>query len=182
MRVLVGHLKPDYGEVRVLGLDPWRDHCELMRRVGYLPEAPVVPSRATPWEVLKLVAKLKGSPLGEVRGLASRLGLESHLHVKVSSLSRGIIQRLMLACALIRQPSLLVLDEPLTHIDPGARYEVLEYLLELHEGSVDLIVASHILAELEELCDYLVVLYDGLALFTGTSRTHVAGSTPASRW
>jgi len=169
LRILVGQLRPDFGTVRVLDYDPWEEGYVLRRYLGYLPEVPVFPLKATCWEVLRFYARLRGVREGEVRNVVQLLELEKYLGARISTLSRGVIQRISLACTLMGSPQVLILDEPLTHVDPGMRIKILRYLRELHEDfGVDVLIASHILPELEYICNYVVVLCRGLAMCSGS--------------
>ena len=170
MKILIGQLKPDYGLVRVLGLDPWLQGHILCNRLGYLPENPTYPSNVSCSKLLEFIAKLKGitSIEREIRRIAYITELKEYLERKVESLSRGYLQRLALAIALIGQPELVILDEPTANLDPIARANILKLIRKIHKDEgIDFIISSHILPELENICNYIIVINKGVILDYG---------------
>jgi len=173
MKILLGLLKPDYGIVRVLDLDPWTQGHILRNKLGYLPENPTYPGNVSCHEMLEFVAKLKGissiiSIEREVRKVIHVTGLKEYMNRKVESLSRGYLQRLALAISLIGQPELVILDEPTANLDPIARANILKLIGKIHsDEDMDFIISSHILPELENICDYIIVINNGVILDYG---------------
>ena len=173
MKILLGLLKPDYGIVRVLDLDPWVQGHILRNKLGYLPENPTYPGNVSCHEMLEFVAKLKGisstiSIEREVRKVIHVTGLKEYMNRKVESLSRGYLQRLALAISLIGQPELVILDEPTANLDPIARANILKLIGKIHsDEDMDFIISSHILPELENICDYIIVINNGVILDYG---------------
>src|SRR5262245_43235451 len=145
----------DRGEVRLLG-ESIR-HRGILRRVGYLPESPRFPLHLTAYQVLLLYGSLSGADITTVRKNASmwleRLNLTSWANVRVSKFSKGMNERLALAQALVHDPDLIFLDEPTDGLDPFGRMEVRTICRELAAAGKTIFINSHILAEIELICD-----------------------------
>jgi ABC-2 type transport system ATP-binding protein len=167
VKSLLGVLRPSSGMVRVLGGDP--DDPKIRARLGYLPERLHLAPGLKPRQVLESVASLKGVRTGEVElnGLLSRVGLGDALGKKVGDYSKGMRQRLGLACALLGRPELLVLDEPTDGIDPLGRVEVRNILSEEVRRGATLLLNSHLLSETERVCGRIGILFDGKLLKEG---------------
>ncbi len=182
MLALVTLLEPDEGTVEVFGLDPRRDQREVRRRVGYMPDFFGVYEGLTCAEYLDFfAAAYKLGPAERRRQVADLLELVELEHkagVDVSGLSRGMQQRLGLARALVHDPEMLVLDEPASGLDPRARIDLREILLELSRQGRTILISSHILAELEELCDRVAIIEAGRMLAQGTP-TEIRERSPA---
>ena len=162
-RLAMGFARPTAGSVLTLGVDPWREE-RIRSRVGYLPERPVYPLEATVERLLVHGARLLGlgDPEGEARRWARVMGLLDRLNQPIGSLSRGYLQRLGLAYALLGEPELLLLDEPTANLDPQARLEILDLIKTLSEDlSATVVVSTHILPEMQRVANYLVILVRG---------------------
>ncbi len=168
MKILLGLLKPDLGEVEVFGMNPWENGDRIRSIVGVLHEKPIYPEWVSVKQLIRYAAKLRG--LGEMdERRAIRLsGLEEYVNVRVSSLSRGYLQRLGIALAILGDPELLLLDEPTANLDPAARMEIL-HLISLLKDELDVtvLISSHIIPELEMVCDSAVFINEGLVLDQG---------------
>jgi len=163
-KLILGFLKPDDGFVRVFDLDPWVDEVEVRRRIGYLPEKPSYPD-ARVIDYLRYVARVRGVDVNEVYRVADLVGISRYLYNNTSELSRGYLQRLGLAQALLGDPELLLLDEPTANLDPGARREILGLVKDLgRELKITIIVATHILPEMQEVADYIVFINRGFVV------------------
>ena len=163
LKILVGLLKKDRGEARVFGLDPWENSVEVKERVGILHEKPLFPTDIKVCVLLRHLAKLKGYSESEVKRVARLTGLDRYLDYRVRSLSRGYLQRLGIAQALIGDPELLLLDEPTANLDPLARREILRLIKVLKEDlGVTALISSHIIPELQEVCNYAVFIKNGV--------------------
>lgn len=162
-RLLTGLARPDGGEIHILGGRPGDRDVHL--RLGYCPENPQFPPNLTVRELMRFHASLVASRLvtakSRVDWLAGQFDLSEVSRRELRQLSRGTQQRVALALALLARPELLILDEPLTALDPLQRQRVIEILLEHKRAGTAMIVSSHILAELETLADRLGVLRDG---------------------
>jgi len=162
----------DAGEVRVLGHDPRSDPYAVRRTIGWMPDFFGVYEGLTCAEYLDFFAAsyhlARAERAAQVAGLLELVNLSGKRDVDVSGLSRGMQQRLSLARALVHDPEVLILDEPASGLDPRARIELREILLELGSQGHTILVSSHILAELEELCDRVAIMESGRVLAQGT--------------
>jgi ABC-2 type transport system ATP-binding protein len=167
-------LRPTTGSLRVLGHDPVRAPRDVRRRLGYMPDVLGVYDNLRVDEYLQFFAASYRVPRKEWPSLVDGLLELVDLHVKstslVNSLSRGMKQRLSLARTLVHDPDLLVLDEPASGLDPRARVELRDTLRQLNQLGKTIIVSSHILAELEEMCTEIAIMEAGKLLASGTPR------------
>ncbi len=168
IKILLGLLKRDGGEVEVFGYDPWLEEAEVRRRVGVVHEKPLYPPDEKVGRLLRHIARMKGAPRSEVGRLLRLTGLSEYAEAKVRSLSRGYLQRLGIAIALVGDPELLLLDEPTANLDPGARVEILNLIKALQEElGATVVISSHIIPELQEVCSYAVFMQEGVVLDHG---------------
>ena len=166
-------------------MNPVSEHRRALVNVGYSPELPNIQTFLTPRELLALTAEELIVPKGEVsREITNTLeivGLTDYTNVKVSKLSKGMVQRLSIAQALIGTPDLLVMDEPMIGLDPaGAAHfrEVLRRIAKERDGTIFL--SSHIMSEVESLCTSVCMIHRGRMLFKGSIEEtigNVLGST-----
>lgn len=167
-------LRPTSGTVSVMGADPARDRETLRRRLGYMPDALGVYDNLRVAEYLEFFAASYRVPRKQWPGLIDGLLELVELSVKkdsmVNSLSRGMKQRLSLARSLVHDPDLLILDEPASGLDPRARVELRDLLRGLNAMGKTIIISSHILAELEEVCSHVAIMEAGRLLASGPPR------------
>lgn len=165
LRIVATLSKPDEGRVRVLGCDPNVVPGKIRRRLGYMPaEFGRLPDM-TVHEYLSYFAAAVGVPrrerLRRIEDVLELVDLVERRDTLVSAGSTGIKQRILIAKTLVHDPELLVLDEPAAGLDPRARVEVREVLKELNGLGKTIVVSSHILADLEEICDAIAILEAG---------------------
>jgi ABC-2 type transport system ATP-binding protein len=189
IKMLLGLVRPDAGEVMLLG----RPAADASARVhvGYLPEL----FRYQPWltaaEVLALHVRLSGVavPAQEQRDCLSLVGLADRAGDRVGGFSKGMQQRLGLAVALVARPELVVLDEPTSALDPLGRVDVRDIVLSLKSRGVAVLLNSHLIGEVERVCDRVVILDKGRVAASGTLlellgqhevRLHLTGLPPAA--
>lgn len=158
MRILLGLLRPTAGRVRVFGQDVPSAGPALRRRIGYLPGELHLDDRASVASVLTYYARLSGRP-GSWHGLAERLDLDPTRTVR--QLSKGNKQKLGLAQALTGRPELLVLDEPTSGLDPLVQQEFRALLADARDEGAAVLLSSHVMSEVEQVADRVVVLRDG---------------------
>ena len=172
MRILVTLLEPTSGAAFIDGLDVTRKGKEVRRRVGYMPDFMGVYDDLKVFEYLEFFAAAFGIEYRKrksiVDGVLELTDLESKRSTAVDSLSRGMQQRLGLARVLIHDPKVLILDEPASGLDPRARIEIRELLRELKRMGKTIMISSHILSELEEICDRVGIIERGQLVFSGT--------------
>ncbi len=172
MRILATLLAPTAGEAYVTGVPVTADPVEVRRRIGYMPDFYGVYDDLRVWEYLDFFGRCYG--IGSARRvrmideLLEIVGLVEKRDAYVESLSRGMRQRLCLAHTLVHDPALLILDEPASGLDPRARVEMREILRELRAMGKTILVSSHILPELGELCTAVAIIDRGQVLRSGT--------------
>ncbi len=167
-------LRPSSGRVRVMGVDPVADPRAVRRVLGYMPDVLGVYDDLTVGEYLRFFAHAYRLPVSTwkptVDALLELVDLTTKRDASVNSLSRGMKQRLSLARALVHDPAVLVLDEPASGLDPRARVELRELLHQLAGMGKTIVVSSHILAELAELCTDVGIMERGRLLASGPPR------------
>jgi ABC-2 type transport system ATP-binding protein len=163
IKLLLGLIRPSSGHAFVFGRDP--GDLEARRRLGYLPEETYLHRFLTADETLSFYGGLFGLGGAELRRridqLIERVGLGHARHRRLGEYSKGMARRLGLAQALINQPELVILDEPTSGLDPIGSAEVKDLILELKRQGVTVLLCSHLLADVEDVCDRVVILYRG---------------------
>lgn len=163
--MLAGLLAPDSGEIRVLGADPVTEGPAARARIGWMPDAVGMWESMRAAEILEVFARMYGMgrevATGRAPALLERVGLAEHAASPVRVLSRGQKQRLSLARALVNDPEVLLLDEPASGMDPDGRRDLRDILRELAAGGATVLVSSHVLPELDEMVDDVVVMRAG---------------------
>ncbi len=171
LRVLACDLLPSSGTVRVKGIDVVENPEEVRRKIGYLSDTPPLYDEMRVGEYLQFAFELRGKPAADGRKrvpeVAERLGLGKVLGEPLFSLSHGYRQRVGIAQAVVHDPELVVLDEPISGLDPVQIVEMRALVRQLKTDHT-VIVSSHILSEISETCDRLLVLRDGLIVASGT--------------
>jgi len=172
MRILVTLLEPTRGQAFIDGLDVTKKGKEVRRIVGYMPDFMGVYDDLKVFEYLEFFAAAfsieRKKRKSIVEGVLELTDLQTKRSFTVDSLSRGMQQRLGLARVLIHDPKVLVLDEPASGLDPRARIEIRELLRELKRMGKTIMISSHILSELEEICDHIGIIEHGRLVFSGT--------------
>ncbi len=171
LRILATLLVPDAGDAEVAGASVRERPNDVRRAMGFMPDAFGVYDDMKVWEYLDFFARCYGIPADRRRRMIGDLlelvDLGSRRDAYVQSLSRGMQQRLCLAHALVHDPAVLLLDEPASGLDPRARVELRELLRELRSLGKTILVSSHILPELEELCTSVAIIDRGRVLAHG---------------
>jgi ABC-2 type transport system ATP-binding protein len=172
LRMAVGLLKPTSGSIRVFGIDAIADPAAAKQIVAWAPDEPLLYDRLTPMEYLEFVAGLWGVDAKEGRARAERLlkflGLWEQRGQRCESFSRGMKQKAALAGALIHEPRLLILDEPLTGLDAAVSRQVKDLLQERVRAGATVILTTHILEVAERIADRIGIIQAGRLLAEGT--------------
>jgi ABC-2 type transport system ATP-binding protein len=170
MKMIVGLLAPTRGRVAVFGREPARSP-EARLRIGYCPEHENLYDELTALEWVTCMAQLSGLPRLQARAAAERalveMGLKDSLGRAVRGFSKGMRQRTKLAQCLVHDPELLILDEPLTGVDPIARAEIVERIRRTAARGKTIVISSHVLYEIEALTEEIIVIYRGQVLAEG---------------
>ncbi len=172
LKIVTGLLAPNAGTVKVFGIDALADPIAAKQLIAWVPDEPMIYDKLTPFEYLEFVAGLWGmdAPSAESRAseLIEWLGLGPNAHDRCQGFSRGMRQKVALAGALVHEPRLLVLDEPLTGLDAGSARQVKEVLAERREGGVAVIMTTHILEVAERMAERIGVIHEGRMIAEGT--------------
>lgn len=171
MRILSTLLEPSSGQAWVSGYPVTEAPMEVRRRIGYMPDFFGVYDNMKVWEYLDFFAAAHNVPplrrKGMIGDLLALVDLNAKYDSFVEELSRGMKQRLCLARTLVHEPDLLILDEPASGLDPHARIELRELLKELRSLGKTILVSSHILSELAEMCTHVAIIERGRLLVSG---------------
>ena len=168
-KLMLGLISPTSGNIRVHGVPiDGRDFRAVRRRIGYLPESFVTYDNLTGLEILRLFADLKQVPRSSCAALLERVGLGDAAGRRVSGYSKGMRQRLGFAQVLLGKPDLIFLDEPTNGLDPQGIHDFYQILRQVQAQGATIILTSHILAEIQERVDRLVILQTGQIAAQGT--------------
>jgi ABC-2 type transport system ATP-binding protein len=168
LQLCLGLLHADAGEARLFGLDP--EDLSARRRLGYAPDAPLFPKALSGLRVLELHAALLEVPFSKAQALVDQLGFAEPAPRPTATYSRGQLQRLGLAQALLGDPDLLLLDEPTAGLDPAGVAFVRELLLKAKARGAAVLLNSHLLSEVERVCDRVLFMKSGRLLRTHDPR------------
>ena len=171
--MLLGLTEPSAGIARVAGFDPTRKPLEVKRRVGYLPDNVGFYDGMTGRENLRYTARLNGiyGPEAEaaIDEVLEQVGMTARADTNTDTYSRGMLQRLGIADALVKDPSVLILDEPTTAIDPLGVVEILDMLRSLvRDRGLAVLLSSHLLAQVQSVCDRVGIFASGKLIGVGT--------------
>lgn len=172
MKIVAGLLRPDSGQVYLDGIEQ-KEHIKAFKeRIGYMPDFFGVYDNLKAKEYMEFYASIYGIEGEQSRKLSLELmdlvGLSDKADSYVDSLSRGMKQRLCLARSLIHNPEFLILDEPASGLDPRARYDMKEIIKELNKRGKTILISSHILPELAQMCTNIGIIENGKMMVTGT--------------
>jgi ABC-2 type transport system ATP-binding protein len=172
LRVVAGLLKPDSGSISIFGIDALADPVSAKRITAWISDEPMIYDKLTPVEYLEFVAGLWGvePAAAEARAhdLLDWLSLTPHAHERCESFSKGMRQKVALAGALVHEPRLIVLDEPLTGLDAGAARQVKDVLLQRVRSGCSVLMTTHILEVAERMAERIGVIAGGRLIAEGT--------------
>jgi len=171
LNLITGQLRPTQGSVRVFGAHPW-NNTSVLRRIGVCPELDVLYPNVTGYEWVRYLLELRGIP-GHTSAIQAKtaldqVGMSEAMHRQMGGYSRGMRQRTKLAQAFAHQPDLLILDEPFNGLDPIARHEMAVLLREWIRNGRGLLLASHILHEVESITQSFLLICSGRLLASGS--------------
>jgi ABC-2 type transport system ATP-binding protein len=172
LRMVAGLLKPDSGSISIFGVDAIADPIAAKRITAWLPDEPMIYDKLTPVEYLEFIAGLWAVPPAQARArshdLLERLDLTAHAHTRCEGFSRGMKQKVALAGALVHEPRLIMLDEPLTGLDAGIARHVKDLLVSKVRAGATIILTTHILEVAERLAGRIGIVKDGRLIAEGT--------------
>ncbi len=170
MKSILGLLKFDSGEIKVCGEPVKYGQTTTNKNIGYLPDVPSFYNYMTPLEYLKLCGEITGMEKGKIEKRSIELlkivGLDVNKK-RIGGFSRGMKQRLGIAQALLPEPKLLICDEPTSALDPVGRKEILDILSKIKDKTT-VIFSTHVLTDVEHICDKVALLHNGKIVMTGT--------------
>jgi len=170
--MLLGLTEPSRGQVRVLGFDPVRQPLSVKARVGYMPDQVGFYDELTARENLIYIAKLNGIPRSEIQrrveDAIERVRLTSVIDKRTGTFSRGMRQRLGLADVLIKNPQLIIMDEPTQGLDPELAHEFLGLIHDLKAEGTTILLSSHLLHQVQVICDRVGLFSQGRMVLQGT--------------
>lgn len=179
IKLMTGQIEPSSGVLEVYGQAP-KNNAAILSQIGYCPEHEHLHKELKPVDWLRSLAALSGVRWPETKGRSEAaleaVGLDpAHWRKRIGSYSKGMKQRVKLAQAILHQPRLIILDEPMNGLDPMGRKEIGEILNHLHKRGIDVIISSHILRELEMLCSSFLMLNWGRVMASGGQTEIKAG-------
>jgi ABC-2 type transport system ATP-binding protein len=176
IRCLLGLVRPSSGELRMMGRDIRHHLPQVIRDVGSIVEAPALFPRFSGRRNLRILAKLDGISRSAIDSALERVGLADRADDTVRTYSLGMKQRLGIAAALLKDPALLILDEPANGLDPAGIVEVRELIRALGAEGRTVFVSSHILSEVQQMADRVAILANGKLVASGAVKDVLAGS------
>ncbi len=168
MRLILGLLQPQAGEISIFGKKGKEHRASMLARTGSLIETPPLYGMMTAYENLKLACKYLALPYARIGEVAEMVRLEEQLPKKVRQYSTGMKQRLGLALALLRDPDLLILDEPTNGLDPRGIKDFRLLMEQLRKMGKTIFLSSHLLSEVEKMATHVGILQEGKLQFSGT--------------
>ena len=170
MRMITGYLEPSEGSIRIDGMDVTQAQVETKSKIGYMPESAPLYGDMIVADYLEYVAKMQGQdPKVKLQELCETCGLKEVMHKNISDLSRGNRQRVGLAHALMSDPEILILDEPTGGLDPNQVSEVRALIKKIGQTKT-VIISTHILSEVEMLCNRVIIISDGKKVADSTTQ------------
>ncbi|NIP38415.1 MAG: ATP-binding cassette domain-containing protein [Candidatus Dadabacteria bacterium] len=169
-KCVLGFINPTSGNIKVFGKSP--DHYETRKSIGYLPENPYFYEYLSGYELMKYMGEIHGLGGKELNNrisyLLEKVNLTSASNRQLRKYSKGMLQRIGIAQSLINDPEFIILDEPMSGLDPLGRREVRDIILELKKNGKTVILSSHILSDLEALCDKVCFIFGGKSVKSGS--------------
>jgi ABC-2 type transport system ATP-binding protein len=183
IRMLVNLIRPTEGTVAICGVDVRERPNEALQNVGCIVENPELYAYLTGWENLEHFAGMFPD-VGEerIREVVSIVGMDKRIHDKVRTYSLGMRQRLGIAQALLGYPKLLILDEPTNGLDPQGIKEMRLFIRELAESGIGVFVSSHLLSEIQLMCDRVAIISQGSVIAVGEVAELIGRSNPSVVW
>ena len=171
IRTLLGLLRPDEGEVQIAGVSPHKDPIQALRIVGYAPELPNLQPFFSAEEMLDFIGKMFGlssqARREKIAQLLELVGLKEQGKKKIGKYSKGMVQRLSVALALINDPLVLIMDEPTIGMDPEATVHFRDLFLELSKKGKTVFISSHLLDEVQRICTHVGMINRGRIVLSG---------------
>lgn len=179
IKIILGFIRPDSGSINILNKD-WLDES-VHAQIGYMPERPFYYQNLTGLEFLEYCGKLQNIKKNDLEKSidkwTTKFRIKFALDRQIKGYSKGMLQRLGFASVLLHNPKLIILDEPLSGLDPVGRKEFKDVIREVNKDGVSVFFSSHIVSDVEEVCDDVVVLEDGVIVYNGPIKKLVEENT-----
>src|ERR1044071_6038791 len=179
IRIIAGLIKPTAGAARVAGFDVQAQPLEARRRLAYVPDFPFLYDKLTPWEFLRFTGQLFRMTEDEIqeaaKELVPRFNLESYLAKPIEGLSHGTRQRVAIVSALLHNPDVFILDEPMVGLDPHHARVLKDILKERSLAGMTIFVSTHQLSVAEEMADRIGIIHNGKLIAVGRSEERRVG-------
>lgn len=171
IRTMLGLLKPDQGEVQITGINPTENPVQALQSLGYAPELPTMQAFFTGEQMLDFMGKMFGLATQvrkeKIKQLLDLVGLEEWGDKKIGKYSKGMVQRLSLALALVNDPIVLIMDEPTIGMDPEATAHFRNLFTTLSKQGKTIFISSHLLDEVQRICTHVGMINKGKMIFDG---------------
>ncbi|MEM7646714.1 MAG: ABC transporter ATP-binding protein [Pseudomonadota bacterium] len=168
IRMIIGQLKASSGSIRVLGLDPSTQSKKVHEIIGYIPDSQSLYDELSVEQNILVFAKLYGRGPKDVEQIIEKVALSHKKTDKVKTLSKGLRQRVLIARALVHDPKVLLLDEPTTGLDPNSAESIYELLESLKKAGSTLLLTTHLMNDVDRLCDKITFIDRGVKVEEGT--------------
>lgn len=172
IKILTGLIKPTAGRARVAGFDVQEQPLEMRRRLSYVPDFPFLYDKLTPWEFLRFTGQMFRMDDARIQSagaaLIERFNLEAYVHKTIEGLSHGTRQRVAIASALLHDPEVFVIDEPMVGLDPQHARIVKDLLKERSQAGMTVFLSTHQLSVAEEMADRIGIIHQGRLIAVGT--------------
>ncbi|MBP1155319.1 MULTISPECIES: ABC transporter ATP-binding protein [unclassified Paenibacillus] len=183
IRMLVDLIRPTEGSIQICGYDVQKEHNEALQYIGCIVENPELYGYLSGWENLEHFARmLPGITEKRIYEVVEIVGMDRRIHDKVKTYSLGMRQRLGIAQALLNNPKLLILDEPTNGLDPQGIKELREFIRKLANSGLSLFISSHLLSEIQQMCDRVAIISQGEVIKVGEVSALVDQSTSTVVW
>ncbi len=172
IKVALGLLEPDRGSIEIDGLSPDRDLSRLRDNIGYMPESECLPGSMDAVDLVSYLGKISGmrsrDAIRRAHEVLDFVGLDEERYREISSYSTGMKQRVKLAQCIVHDPNIMFLDEPTNGMDPEGREEMLSLIRKIGESGKTLLISSHLLKEVEQVAQYVLIINEGSLLKAGS--------------
>jgi len=174
IKMMIGLLKPDNGQIIIDGIDVEQNPLKVKKRAGYAPEEPVLYEYLSGYEFLDFIADVKGlnskQRKDQIEELIEFFALTEKQNQMIKTYSHGMRKKVALAAAFIARPKILLLDEPITGLDPECSYRTKQRLTHLSKEGVTIFFSSHILEAVEKICHRIGIIHEGRLILSGTMK------------
>jgi ABC-2 type transport system ATP-binding protein len=171
IRTMLGLLNPNQGDVQIAGVNPSKNPVQALQNVGYAPELPILQSFFTAEQLLDFIGKMSGLTeqvrKKKMKELIDLVGLEGWGDKKIGKYSKGMVQRLSVALAIINDPAVLIMDEPTIGMDPEATAHFRNLFINLSKEGKTVFISSHLLDEVQRICTHVGMINKGKMIFDG---------------